>query len=143
VIVLIVCFETSAPYLGQVRGDLPVGEPFRGQGNHDIVDPGQPPLPFSDDLRLETRVTVPRHGNFHRPGISEHGLSPVAIAGIGAITARRVMLAIAEMIIHLAFQRALDHHLRQPAQQPALAAQLQPAGAGPLGKLPQQLLISR
>jgi hypothetical protein len=126
-----------------VRGDLPVREPFRGQGNHHLVDPGQPPLPFSDDFRLETRVPVPRHRDFHRPRIGEHSLGPVTIAGIAAIAAGRVVLAIAEMIIHLAFQGALDHHLGQPAQQAALAGQLQPAGARPLGKLTQQLLIRR
>jgi len=53
------------------------------------------------------------------------------------------MLAVAEVIVQLAFQRALDDHLGQPAQQAALTGQLQPAGAGPLGKLPQQLLIGR
>ena len=61
---------------------------------------------------------------------------------IAAITPRRIMLAIAEMVIQLTFQGALDHHLGQLPQQPALTGQLQPAGAGPLGKLPQQLLIS-
>ena len=53
------------------------------------------------------------------------------------------MLAVAEMIIQLAFQGALDDHLGQPAQQAALAGQLQPAGPGPLGKLAQHLLIGR
>jgi hypothetical protein len=50
---------------------------------------------------------------------------------------------IAQMVVELAFQSALDHHLGQPAQQPALAGQLQPARAGPLGQLPQHPLISR
>src|SRR5689334_25326077 len=47
------------------------------------------------------------------------------------------------MIVEFAFQGALDHHLGQLAQQPALAGQLQPAGAGPLGQLAQHLLIRR
>jgi len=47
------------------------------------------------------------------------------------------------MVVQLAFQGALDHHFRQPAQQAALAGQLQPAGAGPLDQLAQQLLIGR
>jgi hypothetical protein len=47
------------------------------------------------------------------------------------------------MVIHLAFQSTLDDHFRQLPQQPALAGQLQPAGAGPLGELPYQLLVSR
>jgi hypothetical protein len=127
--------------LGQVRADLPVGQPFRRQGNHHLLHPGQPPLPFGDDFRLETRIRVPRHQELHWPSPGEHGLGPVPIAGIAAITAGRVMLAVAEVVIQLALQGTLDHHLGQPAQQPALAGQLQPAAAGPLGKLPQQLLI--
>ena len=53
------------------------------------------------------------------------------------------MLAVAEVIVQLALQRALDDHLRQPPQQAALAGQLQPAGAGPLGELAHQLLVGR
>src|SRR6516164_2837012 len=53
------------------------------------------------------------------------------------------MLRIAEMVIHLAFESALDHHLGEPAQQPALAGELQPAGPRPLGELPKQLLVGR
>ncbi len=67
----------------------------------------------------------------------------MAIAGIPAVTASRVTLPVTQMIIQLAFQRALDHHLRQPARQAALAGQLQPAGARPLSQLPQQLLAGR
>jgi hypothetical protein len=132
-----------AIHLGQVRADLPVGQPFRRQGNHHVIDAGEPPLPFGDDFRLETGIPVPRHAELHRPGVRQHGLGPVAITGIAAVAARRVVLAIAEMVIQLAFQGALDHHLGQLAQQAALPGQLQPAGAGPLGKLTQQLLIRR
>jgi hypothetical protein len=53
------------------------------------------------------------------------------------------MLAVAEMVIELAFQGALDHHLGQLPQQPALASQLQSARASTLGKLAQYLLIGR
>jgi hypothetical protein len=67
----------------------------------------------------------------------------VAVAGIAAIAARRVVLAVAEVVVQLALQGAPGHHFRQLAQQAALAGQLQPAGAGPLGKLPQYLLIGR
>ena len=81
--------DLRAVDLGQVRGDLPVRQPFRGQGNHHLIDPGQPPLPLGDDFRLETGVPVPRHGDLHRPGLGEHRLGPVAIAGIAAIAARR------------------------------------------------------
>ena len=47
------------------------------------------------------------------------------------------------MVIHLTLKGALEDHLRQPAQQPALTGKLHPAGAGPLGELAQQLLIHR
>jgi hypothetical protein len=68
---------------------------------------------------------------------------PVAITGITAIAACRVMLGIAQMVIHLALQGALDDHLGQPAEQTALASQLQAVRPGPLGELPHQLLIGR
>jgi hypothetical protein len=77
-----------------------------------------------------------------------YGFRPVrrahdAIAEIHQFGAFRVVLAVAEVVIQLAFQGALDDHLGQPAEQPALAGQPQPARPGPLGKLAQQLLISR
>ena len=33
-----------------------------------LVEPLQPALAFTDDLRLETAGPVPRHGQVHRPG---------------------------------------------------------------------------
>ena len=45
------------------------------------------------------------------------------------------------MIIHLAFQRALDHDLRQPPQQAALTGQLQPLRTSPVSQLPEQLRV--
>jgi hypothetical protein len=39
-------------------------------------------------------------------------------------------------------QGALDHHLRQLAQQAVLAGQLQPASPRPRGQFPQHLLVS-
>jgi len=85
----------------------------------------------------------PGHGDFHRPGIGEHGLGAVATAGIAAVTAGRIILLIAQVIIQLAFQRALDHHFHQPPQQAAPAGQRPPAGAGPIGTPADQLLIGR
>ena len=127
----------------QVRGDLPVGQPFRGQGNDHFLHAGQPPLPLSDNFRLEAGIPVPRHRDLHRPGLGDYRLRPAPIAGIAAVPPGRVVLAIAEVVVHLALERALDDHLGQLPQQAALAGQLQPAGPGPLGELAQQLLISR
>ena len=127
--------DLRAVHLGQVRGDLPVGQPFRRQGNHHLIDARQPPLPFGDDFRLEAGIAVPRHRELYRPGLGNHGLGAVAVAGITAIAAFRVVLGIAEVVVQLALQGALDDHLGQPAQQAALAGQPQPARPGPLGKL--------
>jgi hypothetical protein len=54
----------------------------------------------------------------------------MAVAGIPAVAARRVVLAVSEVVIQLPFQGTLNHHFRQLAQQPALAGQPQPAGTG-------------
>jgi hypothetical protein len=51
------------------------------------------------------------------------------------------MLAIAEMVVHLALQRGLDHHLGQPAQQPVLTGQPQALGPRPPRQLCNQLLL--
>jgi hypothetical protein len=126
-----------------VRGDFPVSEPFSGQGNYQVLDPGQPPLPFGDDFRLEAGIPVPRHRDIHRACLGEYRLGPVSVTGITAIPAGRVVLGVAEVTVHLTFQGALDHHLGQLPEQAALAGELQPARAGPLRELAQQLLINR
>src|SRR5439155_6708840 len=84
-------------------------------------------------FRLEAGIPVPRHGNLHRPGVGDYRLGPAPVAGIPAVAAFRVMLGVSEVIVQLAFQRALDDHFRQLPEQAALAGQLQPAGAGPPG----------
>src|SRR4029078_5302508 len=45
----IVSFDTDAVDLGEMRGDLAGGQPFRLQRQHDLVDIGQPPLSREDD----------------------------------------------------------------------------------------------
>jgi hypothetical protein len=41
-----------------VRADLPGGQALGIQRQHDLIDPGQPPLPLLDDLRLERALPV-------------------------------------------------------------------------------------
>ena len=95
--------------------------------------PGQP-------INAGTPTSKPQHDhNELRPSY----LCAVAVTGIPAITAFRRVLGITKVIVQLALQGALDHHLRQFPQQPALAGQLQPGRPGPLGELAQQLLVSR
>jgi hypothetical protein len=74
-----------------------------------------------DDFRLETGIPVPRHADLHRPA-SVSTVFAVAVAGIAAITARGIVIAVTG-IIQLALQSALGHQLGQPAQQPAFAGQ--------------------
>jgi hypothetical protein len=127
--------------LGQVRGDLAVGEPCGGQRDHQVIHAGQAPLPLGHELRLERGLPIPRHLDLHRAGLGQHRLGPLAVAGVLTVAADRVVLAIAEMVIHLALQSGLDDHLGQPAQQPAFARQLQPLSPSPLAQLANQLLI--
>jgi hypothetical protein len=97
---VIVCLETSAPYTpARWAAISPCVSPFRRQGNHHVLDPGQPPLPLGDDFRLEAGIPVPGHADFHRPGLGEHGLCAVAVTGIPAITAFRRVPGIAEVIV--------------------------------------------
>jgi hypothetical protein len=52
-----------------VRANLAVVSPFADRE----IDPGQPPLPFRDDLRLETGIPVTRHADLHRARVGEIG----------------------------------------------------------------------
>ena len=118
--------------LGQVRRDLPGGQPLRRQRDHHLVDPGQPPLPLA---RRSSARSVPSRSRGHvdldRPDLGQHRLGPVPVAGVAAVPPGRVVLVVAEVVGDLALQRGLQHPLGQLRQQPALAGQLQPARAGP------------
>ena len=137
--------------LGEVRRDLPGGQPARGQRQHDLVDPGQPPLPLLHDLRLERCVGVAGHLDLHRTDLGQHRLRPGPVAGVAAVPADRIVLVVAEMVGHLLLERGLQHPFRELVQQPVRADQLHPlllglrqqllapAAAGPAP--PRQLLV--
>src|SRR4029077_11043581 len=97
-------------------------------------------LALPDQLRLEAALAVARHLDGYRTCLRQDGLAALAVAGIAAVPAGRIMLAVAEVIVELAIERRFDHHLRQPRQQPTLTGEPQPLGAGPLGQLPHQLV---
>jgi hypothetical protein len=118
-----------------------MGQPLSRQRNHQIIHPGEPPLPLSHDHRLEHRLPIPRHLNLHRPGLGHQRLRPRPIPRIRPIAAGRVVLTVTEMIIHLALQSGLDHHLGQPAQQPTFPRQLETLRPRPINQLPEQLLL--
>jgi hypothetical protein len=122
---------------------LPGGQALRRQRDDQLVHPGQPPLPLGHDPRLEAAVAVARHVDLDRPNVGQHRLSPAPVAGVRAVAADRVVLAIAEVIGQLTLQGGLQQPLGQLLQQPALPGQLQPAGAGSVRQLLDQLLVQR
>jgi hypothetical protein len=52
--------DFDAVDVGEVRFDVPRGEPTGIEGEDLLVEPLEPPLALSDDLRLEAAVAVPR-----------------------------------------------------------------------------------
>ena len=130
--------------LGQVRGDLPVRQPLRRQGQHHLVDAGQPSLPLLDDLRLEAGPPGRGARSISTGPISVSTvLDRVPLRELPPSVPGRVVLLVAEVVGDLALQGGLQHPLGQLLQQPALAGQLQPTRTGPVDQLPHQLLISR
>jgi hypothetical protein len=129
--------------LGQMRRHLPGGQPSRGQRDHQLVDPGQPPLALGDDLRLERAVPVAGDVDLDRPDLGQHGLGAVPVAGVPAIAPGRVVAVIAEVVGDLALERGLDQPLRQLGQQAALTGQRQPTLARSPGQAGDQLLVHR
>ena len=124
-----------------MRLHLPGGETLRGQRDHQLVDPGQPPLPLGDDLRLEGGVPVAGDVDLDRPDLGQHRLGSVPVAGVPAVAPGRVVAAVAQVVGELALERGLDQPLGQLREQPALAGQLQPAGTGTPGQLGDQLFV--
>src|SRR6185312_12296328 len=64
----------------------------------------------------------------------------LAVSGIATVTAGRIVLAVAQVIVELALERRFDHHLRQLRQQPTLTGEPQTLGAGLLSQLPHQFV---
>jgi hypothetical protein len=105
--------------LGEVRRNLACGQIFRVQRQHDLIYPGQPALPFLDDLRLERRGPIPRHVELDRTGgIGQHRLGSGAVADVGRPRTRRIVFLIAEVLGHLLVQRGLQDRFGQLLEQP-------------------------
>jgi hypothetical protein len=117
------------------------GQALRGQGDDQLVHPGQPPLPLRDDLGFEAAVPFAGDVDLDRPDLGQHRLGPAPVAGVPAVAAGRIMAAVAEVIGELTLQGGLHQPLRELGEQPALTGQLQPAVAGPPDQAVDQLLI--
>ncbi len=118
-----------------------MGQPLRRQRDHQIIDPRQPTLTLAHDHRLKRGLPIPGHLNLHRTSLSHQRFRPRPIPRVPAIPAGWIVLAITQMIVHLALQGGLDHHLRQPGQQATFPGQLQALGPRPRCQLPHQLLV--
>jgi hypothetical protein len=129
--------------LGQMRGDLPVGEALRGQRQHHLVHAGQPALPLAHDLRLEGALHIAGHLDLDRPDVSQHGLRPGAIAAVPGVLPRRIVLVIAEVAGDLALQGGFQNPLGQLLQQPARTRQLHALTPSPVDQHLDQLLVRR
>ena len=71
---------------------------------------------LAHDLRIEAAGAITGHLDFDfTHGIGEHGFRAGAVAGVAAIAARRVVLRIAEMLIHLDLQPRLQDLLGEIA----------------------------
>lgn len=102
-----------------MRGDLPGRHSFRMQRQDDLVDLGQPALPFLHDLRFECRVPITRHSDAHLARrVRDHRLTPAAVTHIRRLTARiGLVLLMTEMLGHLLVQRRLENILGEQLQQ--------------------------
>ena len=130
--------DRGAVDFGEVRADLPAGQPLRIQGQDDLIDPGQPALPLLHDLRLERSVPVAGYLDLHVPGgLGQHRLRSGAVADVGGVSIPgRPVLLMAEVIGHLLVQRCLQHTLGELLQQPVRARQ----GQALLPGQPDQLI---
>lgn len=131
----------DAVRLGQVGGDLAVGEALRRERDHQVVDAGQASGVLGHDRRREGPVAVPGDRDGHRPDLGGDGLGAAAVARVPAVPSFDRVLRIAEVIVYLALERCLEHELRQLLQQAPGAGQREAFGAGPVGQPTYQLRV--
>lgn len=96
-----------------------------------------------DQLRLKRPVPITGHLDVHRSHIGQHLLGPGAVAGVGSVSAGRLVLVVAEMLRHLRLETGLQHVLGQAAQQPTWPDQIDAILAGTFHQLLSELLVLR
>jgi hypothetical protein len=87
-------------------------------------------LPLLHHLRLKRRVDVTGHVDLDRADLGQHRLRPHPVAGVGVVPADRIVLVVAQMLGHLFLERSLQDPLRELAQQPVPAHQVDTPGLG-------------
>ena len=79
---------------------------------------------LGDQLRLKGAVTISGTLNQQLAKLTLQGLLAFAITGVAGQILYRLVLAVAELIGHLGFQRFLDQQFRELLEQPVLANQV-------------------
>jgi hypothetical protein len=112
-----------------MRGDLPGRHSFRIQRQDDLVDLGQPALPFLHDLRLERPFPIAGNIDRHFTGrVRHHRFRSGTVSHVRRLAALiGLVLLVTEMLGQLLVQRCLENILREQLQQPIRAGQLQAA----------------
>jgi hypothetical protein len=126
-----------------VRGHLAGGQALGDQRDDQVLHAPKAPLALADDRGLEAGIAVTGHLEFDWADLGQDRLGAMPVAGVAAIPARRVVLGIAQVGVHLALQRALQHQPGHALQQPVRAGQADPLRAGLLHQLCDQLLVDR
>jgi hypothetical protein len=126
--------------LGEVRRDLPGGQPPGGQRQDDLVDPVQAALTLAHDHRLEAGVAVSRDFDLHRADLGEHVFDRVP-CGNCRCGHRPGRACHAQVLAPLRFQGGLEHGLGQPSEQPARSDELHPLRPGAVDELLGELLL--
>ena len=111
----------------EVGADLAGGQAPGIQGQHHLVHPGQPPLPFPDDDRLERAIAVSRHLDPDRTyRIGDHGLGGGAVARVrGPAVLGFLVLGAAQVLGHLLVQGRLQHAFGELFEQSVGPCQVQ------------------
>jgi hypothetical protein len=106
--------------LREMRRDLPGGQTFRIQRQHNLIHISESPLPFLHDLRRKRSLPVPGNINAYLPdGIRDHRLRTSTVAHIRGLTAGSgAILLMPKVLSHLLTQRRFQHILREQLQQP-------------------------
>ena len=112
-----VAADLHAVHLLQVRLDVARRQAPRVEREDLLVEPHEPPLALSDDLRLKAAVAIPGSVDRHLPLVGDQRLRCRAVARVLGPTRRLAVRLIAHVIGQLDLHRALHQPLGQLRQQ--------------------------
>jgi len=127
--------------LSQMRRHLTRREALRRQRQHQLIDTIEAPLTFADDLRIERRLAISRDIDLDRSDLGHHRLRPLAVPRVRRPAASGLVAGVAQVLVHLALERRLQHPLRQITQQTTGTGQRDPLHLGLLHQPQGELLF--